>query len=433
MTLFRGETRAIVSGGATFNPFENPAVPLASMGLDGFYSTRGNDAGQSVTPDSAAGVATFHRCISVLSTLVAASPIQVYRKQEDVTSNHPLLDESNTDMTYTQFELWQLVMVYRLVWGNSYVFKKRGAISGNIIDLKPIHPDFVEPKIENGEKVFYVKRMNADGTPNETAKPQRFTTQEIMHIPGLGYDGLQGHKVVSLMAQTLGTAMAADKLAARFYSKGSQLGGIIKVKVPLASQNQAEGIKMRWNSAHAGVENAGDVAVLDAETDYQNVTIPPDQLQFLESRRWSTTEIARWFGIPPHIVGDVEKSTSWGTGIEQQNLGLNSFTLDGHTIPIQQRVTREIVATRGQRSKFNTDRLVRGNLQERYQALVTATGGPFMTRTEARKIENLVPKDDPEYDELLPPQGIGPMDEAPQGQPKTPQGKQPKQGNSPQE
>jgi HK97 family phage portal protein len=428
VTFFRAaETRAVVSGSATYNPFENPSTPLASVGFDGIWSTNKNDAGQTVTPDTAAGVATFFRCISVLSTLVAASPIQVYRKQEDVTANHPLLDEANTDMTYTQFELWQLVMVYRLVWGNSFVFKKRGLISGNVIDLKPIHPDFVKVTVEQGQKVFYVKRMKSDGTPDNVAPAQRFTTNEIMHIPGLGYDGMQGHKVVDLMAQTLGTSMAADRLAAKFYSKGSQLGGIIKVKVPLASQNQAEGIKSRWNNVHAGVDNAGDVAVLDAETDYQNVTIPPDQLQFLESRRWSTTEIARWFGIPPHIVGDVEKSTSWGTGIEQQNLGLHSFTLDGHTIPIQQRVTREVVSTRGQRAKFNTDRLVRGNLSERYQALVTAAGGPFMSRTEARKIENLAPLDNKEYDELLPPQGIGPMDEAPQDQP------EPKQGNSTQE
>lgn len=426
MTLFRGETRAVVSGSATFNPFENPSVPLASVGFDNVWSTRNNDAGQTVTPDTAMGVATFFRCISVLSTLVAASPIEVYRKQEDVTSNHPLLDEANSDMTYTQFELWQLVMVYRLVWGNSFVFKKRGGISGSIIDLKPLHPDFVKVALENGVKCFKVKQRKPDGTQDNTKPPLTFYERDIMHIPGLGYDGLEGLPVVKLMAQTLGTSIAADRLAARFYSKGSQLGGIIKVKVPLSSQNQAEGIKHRWNDAHAGVDNAGDIAVLDAETDYQNITIPPDQLQFLESRRWSTTEVARWFGIPPHIVGDVEKSTSWGTGIEQQNLGLNSFTLDGHTIPIQQRVTREIVGTRGHKAKFNTDRLVRGNLAERYQALITATGGPFMTRTEARKIENLAPKDDPEYDELLPPQGIGPMDEAP-GQAK------PKKGNSPEE
>jgi HK97 family phage portal protein len=189
------------------------------------------------------------------------------------------------------------------------------------------------------------------------------------------------------------------------------------VKAPLRSQTQAEGIKSRWMSNNAGVANAGNVAVLDAETDFQSVTIPPDQLQFLESRRWQTTEIARWFGVPPHLVGDVEKSTSWGTGIEQQNLGLNTYTLSGHTTPIEQRVGREVVTTRGQFAQFNLDELMRGSTQERYQALSTAVGGPWMTRNEARISENKKPLPDPDYDELLPPQGIGPSDATDDSQP----------------
>jgi HK97 family phage portal protein len=162
---------------------------------------------------------------------------------------------------------------------------------------------------------------------------------------------------------------------------------------------------------NAGVAHAGDVAVLDAETDFQSVTIPPDQLQFLESRRWQTTEIARWFGVPPHLVGDVEKSTSWGTGIEVQNVGLTTYTLRGHTDPIEQRHTREVVQTRGHRARFNLDDLMRGSTAERYTALASAVGGPWMTRNEARKGEKRMPLGDPEYDELLPPQGIGPVED----------------------
>jgi phage portal protein BeeE len=107
----------------------------------------------------------------------------------------------------------------------------------------------------------------------------------------------------------------------------------------------------------------------------------------------------------------VEKSTSWGTGIEQQNLGLNTYTLSGHTTPIEQRVSREVVTTRGQFAKFNLDSLMRGSTTERYQALMTAVGGPWMSRNEARISENKKPLDNAEYDELLPPQGIGPMND----------------------
>lgn len=117
------------------------------------------------------------------------------------------------------------------------------------------------------------------------------------------------------------------------------------------------------------------------------------------------------YGIPPHLVGDVEKSTSWGTGIEQQNIGFVSYTISNYTNRIEQRITRELVATRGQYAHFNLDRLMRGSTQERYQALFVAAGGPWMTRNEARVMENRKPIVNAEYDELLPPPGIGPQDD----------------------
>ena len=409
MSLLRVERRDIVaSGSPTYNPFNNPAVPLQSVGFDNVFGGNKTDAGESVTPDTAVGVATFYRCLFLLSSVVASCQLEEFRRKDHEQIPNPLFDPGNDVMTYTPFELWQLVMVYRLVWGDSFTFKKRDGYD-RVIDLKPLYPELVKVDMLDGHKVFLVKKIDDQGQIDSVSEPQVFTDWEIMHVPGLGYNGLQGLSVVNLMAQSLGTAMAADKLAARFYSRGSQLGGILKVKAPLRSQSQAEGIKARWHATHGGTAHAGEIALLDAETDFQTVTIPPDQLQFLESRRWQTTEIARWFGVPPHLVGDVEKSTSWGTGIEQQNLGLNNYTLSGHTNPIEQRATRELLV-RGHYAQFNLDNLMRGSTQERFQALMTATGGPWMTRNEARASENMKPlKTDAEYDELLPPQGIGPV------------------------
>lgn len=421
MTLFRPEKRAVAfTGSPTYNPFEDPAVPLAAVGLDGMFGATNSDAGETVTPDTALGVATFYRCLFLLSSVVASCPLEEFRSSDHQkitdSASARLFDPANPDMTYTPFELKQLIMVYRLIWGNSCVFKKRGfgpkgPGTGRIVDLKPIYPECVEIDLdEDGNKIFKVKRIK-DGKIDNSGQYDTFTTYEIMHIPGLGYDGLQGLSVVSLMKQSVGTAIAADKLAAKFYSQGSQLAGYIKVKVPLASRTQAEGIKHRWMAQHSGLAHAGEVAVLDSETDFQSITIPPNDLQFLESRRWQTTEVARWFGVPPHLVGDVEKSTSWGTGIEQQNLGLHVYTLTGHIPPIEERITREVVETRGHYSKFNLDYLMRGDTAERYAALQLAAGGPWMSRNEARVSENKQPIDKPEYDELLPPQGIGPTGE----------------------
>src|SRR5262249_45462575 len=221
--------------------------------------------------------------------------------------------------------------------------------------------------------------------------PLILTTFEVMHIPGFGYNGIIGLSPIQKAHRTIGTAIAADKLAARFYSKGTLLSGVIKVKAPLASQTQADKIRNRWVQKSGGVSHGAEVAVMDAETEFQPLTIPPDSLQFLESRRWQTTEIARLFGIPPHLVGDVEKSTSWGTGIEQQNVGFVAYTIASYTERIQQRVSREIVNTRGQYAEFDLTKLMRGDTAERFTAYANGIQWGWLTRNEARAAENLEP------------------------------------------
>lgn len=407
MTLLKVERRAVASGSPTYNPFENPAVPLASIGLDAVFGRANTDAGLNVSPEVSFSVPTVFRCVSLLSTVIASCPLNVWKEPDKKLVRTPLLDRGNPDTTYTQFELWELVVTYLALWGNAYIFKKRDPENGRIVDLKPLFPGLVKVKLDaDGNKIFLVRRVRPDGTI-EPHDDMVLSEWEIMHIPGLGYDGLVGLSPINAAAQAVGTAIAGDKLAARFYSSGSILGGIIKVKAPLRSQTQADGIKRRWMSMHGGVGNAGDVAILDAETDFQQLTIPPDALQFLESRRWQTTEIARLFGIPPHLIGDVEKSTSWGTGIEQQNIGFRSYTIAGWTSRIEQRVTREIVCTRGQFAEFDMDSLLRGSMTERYAAYAQAAGGPWMLRDEVRLKENMAPLGG-EAETLLPPQGIGP-------------------------
>jgi HK97 family phage portal protein len=214
-----------------------------------------------------------------------------------------------------------------------------------------------------------------------------------MHIQGLGFDGVQGISPLQAASQTYGTALAADKLAARFFSQGSALSGIVKVKAPLADQAQADEIKRRWLNTTAGVSHAGTVAVLDAETDFQPLTIPPEALQFLESRQWEVHEIARMYGIPPHLIGETEKSTSWGSGIEQQNIGFVAYTVAGWTERISQRVTREIVNTRGQYAAFDLTELMRGSAAELFSAYALGIQWGWLTRNEARIKEDMVPLD----------------------------------------
>lgn len=387
MTLFNVRSQ-FASGGATYNPFENPAVPLSSVALDGVFGGGiSSDSGESVAPDKALTIPTFFRCVALISGIVAGCPLQVFKNPGKKPIVVPALDPSNGDTLYTQYELWELVMVHMLIWGNAYILKVKDGL-GRIVDLRPIHPSLVKPRPVANGKVFEVK-----DPANPAARPETMTVDQIMHIPAMGYDGLIGLSVVDYARQAVGTALAADRLAARFYGSGTQLSGILKTAVPLTDQNQADELKRRWRMKNSGVGNAGEVAVLDAETDFVPLTIPPDQLQFLEARRWETTEIARMFGIPPHLVGDVEKTTSWGTGIEEQNTAFVAYTLAQWANRIQHRVTREVVSTRGQTAVFDFSTLLRGDMTERFQAYATAIQWGYLTRNEARIRENLQPID----------------------------------------
>jgi HK97 family phage portal protein len=411
MTFFRTEQRDFY-GSPTYNPFNNPAVPLASVGFDNVYGLlqrSSNSSGEPVTPDTALALPTVWRCIGLLATVIAGCPLMVYnRKKEPITI--PVLDQYNPSTTYTPYEFWELVVAHVCLWGNAFVKKIRNT-SGAIIDMRPIVPAIVSVKrgTVDGQhtdgKYFAVEQWDADG--NMTGV-KTYGNWDIMHIPGLGYDGLRGLSPLQVAAQTYGTSIAADKLAARFFQNGTQLSGIINVKAPLADQTQADEIKRRWRNVNSGLAHAGEVAVLDAETSFQPLTIPPDTLQFLESREWQASELARMYGIPPHLIGDESKSTSWGSGIEQQNIGFVAYTVAGWTSRFEQRTSREIVNTRGQYASFDLTELMKGSTTERFAAYAAAIQWGWMTRNEARLREDMQPL--PGLDKPLQPLNMAPND-----------------------
>jgi HK97 family phage portal protein len=370
-------------------PFENPAVPLSSVALDGIFgNSAGGDAGESVTPDTALALPVVMRCVALIAGLLAGCRMNVYQNPGKTLMTVPALDPENVDTLYTQYELWELVTSHLLLWGNAYVLKvKNGA--GQVIDLRPINPSRVTVKLDRqGNKIFLVKAAGST-----VAQPDVYTTKDVMHIPGLGYDGIVGLSPISYAKQTISTAIASDKLAARFYSQGTMLSGILKTAVPLAGQGQADEMKRRWSMKNSGAGNAGNVAVLDSETDFIPLTIPPDQLQFLNSRQWSVTELARIYGVPPWLVNDMEKSTSWGTGIEEQNTAFVTYTLGNWANRIEQRVTREVILSPNKTAEFDFSNLTRGDTAERFNGYATGVQWGFLTRNEARLQENLQPID----------------------------------------
>lgn len=377
-------------GDPTYNPFERPSMPLSSLALDGMLGGgQGNDAGVNVDPVGGFGVPTAYRCIAILSTVVASCILEDIKRSSGEAQSWDVLDNL---LSYTAFEIKELIVAHIGGWGNFCAFKVYQG--STLIDLTPIFPGNVDIIRVKGRKTFRVRRMNDDGSPvTDPSRPNQAQFRDytdgpdcpIFHIPGFGFDGLKGVSPIMLAAQTFGTAMAADKLAARFYSSGQQLGGVISVKVPLANQSQADAMKHQWRTAHAGVNNAGGVAVLDSEASFTPITIAPEALQFLQSRQWQASEIAKMFGLPPFLVSDTQ---SWGGEVEEQWQGFVTVTLRGYTDRIEQRFTRQF-ATRGHVLEFELDRLMRGATMARFQAYGQAIGWGWMTRAEVRQKERL--------------------------------------------
>jgi HK97 family phage portal protein len=280
-------------------------------------------------------------------------------------------------------------MFHLLLWGNAYVEKIRNPL-GSIIALRPINPARVKPRLfKPGEgdpnaKVYEVKGVGR----SQTVEP--YTNYEIMHVPGPGYDGLMGLSPIGVARQSVGISLAAEELAATLYGNGNLMSGVLSTDVKL-DQGQADMLKARWREKVQGSRHAHDIAVLDAGTKFTPTSMPPEDAQFLQTRRWQTIEIARLYGIPPHLLGDVEKSTSWGTGIEQQNLAFVAYTLRPWLNRIEQRVTREIVEPSTQYAEFLVDGLLRGDSAQRAASYVSGIQWGYLTRNEVRVKENLQP------------------------------------------
>lgn len=361
---------------------ENPSTPLTPAEISALFTTP-SDTGVSVTERTSMQVSTVWRCVNILANAAASTPIRAYRDGSFQSIDNHLLREPHPELT--AFEFWRLTYVHRLLWGNSYCEKVYDG-SGRIKHLLPIDPAHVRPgRATDGTKVYEVTK--ADGRRVEV------TSVEVFHMPGLGYDGVKGLSPVAHAAQAIGLSMAAERHGARFFGAGTTLSGVLQTDQRLTA-SQADAIKARWKAKHSGGNSSHDIAVLDNGTEFKPVSIPNTEAQFIESRGFQTNEICRWFGVPPHMVGDVTKSTSWGTGIEQQAIGFVVYTLrPDWLIPTEQRVTRELLKDRSVYARYDVEGLLRGDSQARATFYSTMRNIGVYSVNEIRELEKLPPVD----------------------------------------
>lgn len=392
----------------TRNSLENPAVPLTSTALVDWLTGPSGHAGVAVTEKSSLGMPAVWRAVNLIAGTSASLPLHAYRASDDVRvpvtggQAASLLDSPHPDMT--PFELWEQVYAHLLLWGNAYLRVLRNPL-GQVAELWPLHPSRVQAgRASDGTKVY---RLDGnDGRP--------LTDREVLHIPGFGYDGICGVSPIRLAKEGIGLALAAEQYGAKLFGSGSLASGILQTDQRL-DQDSADRLKAAWKAkVGGGIANAHEVAVLDAGAKFQQLSIPPEDAQFVESRRFQISEVARIYGIPPHMLMDTEKSTSWGTGIEQQGIGFVVYTLRPWLTRVEQRLTRLLRPT-AVYARYSVEGLLRGDTKARYDSYAVARQWGWMSVNEIRRLEDMPPVEG--GDGLLQPLNMEPLGSQPAEEP----------------
>jgi HK97 family phage portal protein len=404
MTLFQ---RAFA--GSETRGLNDPLVPLTAASLVDWLSGTVNDSGMRVTEKSAYSMPAVYRAVGLISQACAAVPLQGYdRKDRLLQTEIPVLAQPCPGMT--AFEFWEFAYVCIMTWGNFYAWKNMNQ-RGEIESLVPIRPESIKvgqvraarsPENPTG-KMFMI--ASADGG-EKPASPE-----QILHIPGLGYDGVTGVSPIRLAAQGIGTALAAEKYTAKQFSSGSLMAGVLQTEQRITPE-QADELSARWRTKVAGLARAHDIVALGAGAKFQPIQFPNSDTQMMETRKFQVVEIARIFGIPPHMLGDVEKSTSWGTGIEQQSIGFVTYTLKPWLTRVEQRISLE-VAPGDQFVSYDLNDLMRGDSQQRAAYYTAMRNIGALNADEIRDEEGRPPLPDGQGQTYMTPLNMGSAGTAP--------------------
>lgn len=336
-----------------------------------------------VSERSAMSLSAVFRAVSLVTGSAASLPLRTLQDGPDGTRERvaSFLDNPGLDR-WTPFEWKELVFVHLLLHGNAYlqhVYNGGGAIAG----LNPIHPLAVQVECDDtvpGGRLYTV-RLD-DGTSRE------FDANTLTHVPGLSMDGLKGVSPITLARLSLGTGLAGDKAAARMFQNGAMISGLVTPEDEL-TEDEAREIKRSLSSKITGTENAGDIAVINRKLKFQPWTLSAEDAQFLQSRSFQIEEVARWYGIPPHLLGLTEKATSWGQGIAEQNRGLARYTLTPWTTRLDERLSRLLPASR--QVEFDYTAFVQPTPEDEINLLIAQVNAGLITLNEARRIRNMPP------------------------------------------
>ena len=364
----------------------------ATSGSSYRFFLGGSTSGKTVTERSAMQMTAVYSCVRILAEAIAGLPLHLYTYKEDggkeKAIGHPLYlllhDEPNPEMS--SFVFRETLMTHLLLWGNAYAQIIRNG-KGEVVALYPLMPNRMTVDRDSSGQLFYSYQMNNSDAPTMKAGTVILKPSDVLHIPGLGFDGLVGYSPIAMAKNAIGLAIATEEYGAKFFANGATPGGLLEYPGTVKDPDR---VRESWNKGFSGSQNAGKVAILEEGMKYTPISIAPEQAQFLETRKFQINEIARIFRVPPHMVGDLEKSSF--SNIEQQSLEFVKYTLDPWVVRWEQSLSRALFTPEEKKKyffKFNVEGLLRGDYQSRMNGYATARQNGWMSANDIRELENL--------------------------------------------
>lgn len=367
-------------------------------------------AGVAVSPETAMTLSAVLACVRLLSETMASLPLITYRllanEERESDPEHPIYDTLKR-----RPNRWQTSFEWREYLGHAFLLRGFGAAEifpredgYPVGELVPLHPDRVTPfRAPDGSRAYRYQP--------ESGASRIILQDEMLYVPFLPGDGYRGVSVIKHAAETIGSAIAAERYGGSFFGEGSTPGGVLEHPGELSAEAQ-KNLMQSWEDRHR-VKSGGRrhrIQILEEGMTFRPITISPEDAQLLETRKNGLGDIARIFLTPPHLIGDVERSTSWGSGIEQQGIGFVTYAMRSLLVRFEQAMMRDLFTEAGRKThfvEFNVDGLLRGDQKSRYEAYQIGKQNGWLTTNRILRTENMRPIG-PEGDVMWQPMNMTP-------------------------
>ena len=337
-------------------------------------------------------ITAVYACVRVIAESIASLPLHLYRYNEDggkeKAIDHPLYfllhNEPNPEMT--AFSFFEVLLTHLLLWGNAYCQIIRNG-KGEVVALYPLMADRMDVDRDEKGHIYYEYTMSSDDAPTMKGSVVQLQPVDVLHIPGMGFDGLVGYSPIAMAKNAIGISIACEEYGSKFFANGAAPSGVLEHPGTLKDPGR---VRESWTQTIGGSHNANKVAVLEEGMKYTPISISPNEAQFLETRKFQIDEIARIFRIPPHMIGDLEHATF--SNIEEMSLEYVQYTLGPWIARLEQSMIRSLLSDTEKGTyfvKFNVDGLLRGNYQSRMQGYAVARQNGWMSANDIRQLENL--------------------------------------------